>query len=102
MFDGPPDPVPGEVTDLVRACTRSRPLELAACLRTERTPIEIRGRDGQRLAEVTDDRVTGHDRYRDQLGHFREVEVEAHAGRTAGRDPPARRDPPPRGGGLPR
>jgi Integrase core domain len=82
----PPTPVPAEVMDLVRACTRSRPLELAACLWTERTPIEIRGRDGQRLAEVTDDRVTGHDRYRDQLGHFREVEVEVHAGRTAGRD----------------
>ena len=49
-------------------------LELAACLRTERTPIEIRGRDGQRLADVTAGRVTGHDGHRDQLGHFREVE----------------------------
>ena len=59
-FDGPPDPVPAEAADLVRAYVRSRPLERAACLRTDRTPIEIRGRDGQRLAEVTDDRVTVH------------------------------------------
>jgi len=60
IFDGPPDPVPAEAADLVRAYVRSRPLERAACLRTDRTPIEIRGRDGQRLAEVTDDRVTVH------------------------------------------
>lgn len=86
MFDGPPEPVPAEVADLVRAYARSRPLERASCLRTDRTPIEIRGRDGQRLAEVTDDRVTMHAGPGQRRGHFREIEVEVHAGRKAGRD----------------
>ena len=85
-FDGPPGPVPAEVADLVRAYLRSRPLERAACLRTDRTPIEIRGRDGQRLAEVTDDRVTVHAGPGQRKGHFREVEVEVHAERKTGRD----------------
>jgi len=84
-FDGPPDPVPAEVADLVRAYLRSRPLERAACLRTDRAPIEIRGRDGQRLAEVTDDRVTVHVGPGQRKGHFREVEVEIHAERKTGR-----------------
>ncbi len=86
MFDGPRDPVPAEVADLVRAYARSRPLERAACLRTDRTPIEIRGGDGRRLAEVTDDRVTVHAGPGQPRGQFREVEVEVCAGRKAGRD----------------
>jgi CHAD domain-containing protein len=86
MFDGPPEPVPAEAADLVRAYTRSRPLQRAAGLRTDRTPIEIRGRDGQRLAEVTDDRVTVHAGAGHRRGHFREIEIEVHAGRRVGRN----------------
>ncbi len=85
-FDGPPDQVPAEVADLVRAYTRSCPLERAACLRTDRTPIEIRGRDGRRLAEVTDDKVTVHAGPGQRREEFREVEVEVRAGRRVGRD----------------
>lgn len=86
MFDGPPEPVPAEVADLVRAYARSRPLERVARLRTDRTLIEIRGCDGQRLAEITDDRVTVHTGRGRSSTRFREVEVEIHAGRRVGRD----------------
>jgi CHAD domain-containing protein len=86
MFDGPREPIPAEVADLVRAYTRSRPLQQAACLRTDRTPIEIRAREGQRLAEVTDDRVTVHAGPGQPGGQFREIEVEVHAELNVGRD----------------
>lgn len=85
-FDGPPGPVPPQAADLVRAYARSRPLVPVAHLRTDRTPVEIRDRDGRRLAEITDDRVAVQDGTARRTGRFREVEVELHAEGRVGRD----------------
>src|SRR5580704_457791 len=84
-FDGAPGRVPPEAADLVRAYTRSRPLVRVARLKTHRTPVEIRGPDGGRLAEITDDRVTIYGERGQQTGSFREIEVEVYAQGRAGR-----------------
>ena len=76
-FEGPVDQVPDVAADLVLASTRSLPLEAVASLTTVRRPVEIRGRDGQLLAEVVDDTVSvSHNQ--NPTGWFREVEVELH------------------------
>ena len=75
-FDGAPGRVPSQAADLVRAYTRSRPLVCVAHLKTDRTPVEIRGPDGGRLAEITDDRVTVYGERGQQTGGFREIEIE--------------------------
>jgi inorganic triphosphatase YgiF len=75
-FDGAPGRVPPQAADLVRAYTRSRPLVRVARLKTDRTPVEIRGPDGGSLAEITDDRVTVYGERGQQTGGFREIEIE--------------------------
>ena len=75
-FDGAPRRVPPQAADLVRAYTRSRPLVRVARLKTDRTPVEIRGPDSGRLAEITDDRVTIYGERGQQTGGFREIEIE--------------------------
>ncbi len=47
-----------------------------ARLKTDRTPVEIRGPDGGSLAEITDDRVTVYGERGQQTGGFREIEIE--------------------------
>ena len=84
-FDGAPGRVPPQAADLVRAYTRSRPLVRVARLKTDRTPVEIRGPDGGRLAEITDDRVTVYGERGQQTGGFREIEVELRAQGPVGR-----------------
>ena len=75
-FDGAPRRVPPQSANLVHAYTRSRPLVRVARLKTDRTPVEIRGPDGGRLAEITDDRVTIYGERGQQTGGFREIEIE--------------------------
>lgn len=84
-FDGAPRLVPSQAADLVRAYTRSRPLVRVVRLRTDRTPVEIRGSDGGRLAEITDDRVAVYGERGRQTGGFREIEVEVRAEGRVGR-----------------
>ena len=69
-------PVPPQAADLVRAYARSRPLVRSLDLKTDRTPVEIRGRDGGRLAEITDDRVAIYGERGQQTGGFHEIEIE--------------------------
>jgi CHAD domain-containing protein len=75
VFDGPPTQPPSAAVDLVRAFVREAPLGPVARLRTTRRPVELRGRDGQRLGEVTDDRVVVLDGRRASR-RFREIETE--------------------------
>jgi CHAD domain-containing protein len=76
-FEGPLDQVPEAAADLVLASTRARPLQPVASLTTVRRPVEIRGVDGELLAEVVDDTVSvSHNQ--NPTGWFREVEVELH------------------------
>jgi CHAD domain-containing protein len=76
-FDGPIDHVPTAATDLVLASTRGLALEPVANLTTVRRPLEIRGVDGELLAEMVDDTVSvSHNQ--NPTGWFREVEVELH------------------------
>ena len=84
-FDGAPGRVPPQAADLVRAYTRSRPLVRVARLKTDRTPVEIRGHDGGSLAEITDDRVSVYSERGRQPGGFREIEVEVRAQGRGGR-----------------
>ena len=84
-FDGAPGRVPPQAADLVRAYTRSRPLVRVARLKTDRTPVEIRGADGGRLAEIADDKVAVYGERGRRTAGFREVEVEVRAQGRAGR-----------------
>lgn len=63
----------------------SRPLVRVARLKTDRTPVEIRGPDGGSLAETTDDRVTVYGERGRQTGSFREIEIEVYAQGRVGR-----------------
>lgn len=67
----PEDPVPAEVTDLLLARLRHRPLVVAARMETRRQEVEIRTGEGVRLVAVADDLVSV-----DGEPAFREVEVE--------------------------
>jgi len=78
-FEGPVDRVPNAAADLVLASTRALALEPVASLTTVRRPVEIRGVDGQLLAEVVDDTVSV-SHHQNPTGWFREVEVELHTG----------------------
>ena len=76
-FEGPPDRVPNAAADLVLASSRALALQPVASLTTVRRPVEIRGVDGELLAEVVDDTVSvSHNQ--NPTGWFREVEVELH------------------------
>lgn len=72
---GPETPVPAEVSDLLLARLRNRPLLPVARVETLRQEIEIRSGDGARLLVVADDAVSV-----DGEARFREVEVERHEG----------------------
>src|SRR6266508_4882695 len=75
VFDGPARQPPGEAVDLVRAYVRDAPLQPVARLRTSRYPVELLDRAGQRLGELTDDRVAVVEG-RQVTRRFREIEVE--------------------------
>jgi CHAD domain-containing protein len=77
-FDGPATQPPSEAVDLVLAFVREAPLGPVARLRTTRRPVELRDRDGQRLGELTDDRVAVMDG-RQASRRFREIEMELSA-----------------------
>jgi CHAD domain-containing protein len=82
-FEGPLDQVPNAAADLVLASTRALALEPVASLTTVRRPVEIRGVDGELLAEVVDDTVSvSHNQ--NPTGWFREVEVELHVSGSKG------------------
>src|SRR5580698_7972668 len=49
---------PAELTNLVRASTRGRPIEPVGSITTRRQTTTLLGRDGESLAEVADDQVT--------------------------------------------
>lgn len=66
--------VPEALADVVRAFTRSAPLELVATIATERAPVTLHDADGP-LAEVVDDRVEAR-RGDEVCTAFRVVEVE--------------------------
>jgi CHAD domain-containing protein len=73
-FDGAPGAIPPEVAALVRGYVRSSQLSPAARVRSHRTSVELVDAEGERMAEVVDDRV------RTEVGPgvngFRELEVE--------------------------
>jgi CHAD domain-containing protein len=72
---------PAELTNLVRASTRGRPIEPVASITTRRQTTTLLGRDGESLAEVADDQVTA----KPAAGagapiQWREIEVELISG----------------------
>ncbi|HEX2118643.1 MAG TPA: CYTH and CHAD domain-containing protein, partial [Acidimicrobiales bacterium] len=74
-FEGPPDTVPDAVSSLVLAYARHTPLVPVAHIRTVRTGVDLRDREGAVVAEVVDDEVSVlHDGR--VATRFREVEVE--------------------------
>ncbi|HKT05703.1 MAG TPA: CYTH and CHAD domain-containing protein [Rugosimonospora sp.] len=75
---GAPGTVPGELIALVTAYTRGATLKPGAVLRTTRHVYELRGADGEALAELDDDAVTVLEGKSVRLA-FREIEVERHA-----------------------
>jgi CHAD domain-containing protein len=75
VFDGPPTQPPDAAVDLLRAYVRDAQLGPVARLRTIRHPVELRDRAGQRLGELTDDRVVVLDGRRVSR-RFREIEAE--------------------------
>jgi hypothetical protein len=80
----PPDDdraVPARPAALVAAHTRGRPLVHVATLETRRTVLPLLGPDGDVLAEVADDKVSGRPVNGRPLT-WREVEVELGAGST--------------------
>ena len=83
-LEGPVDQIPRTARDLVLATARTGTLEPVARLTTVRRPVDIRGGDGDLLAEVVDDIVViAHNGL--PAGRFREVEVELRAPDEDGR-----------------
>jgi CHAD domain-containing protein len=81
-WDGPPDTVPAEALDLVRAYARRSSLAPVAHIHTMRTGVVLSDVEGLLVAEVVDDEVSVlHDG--EVVARFREVEVE-----VADRAPP--------------
>jgi inorganic triphosphatase YgiF len=86
---GEPGQVPEELAARVAGVTGGRPLGPIATLDTERTVVTLRGADGQVVAEVADDQVTGRrlaaggpapqGRAAEKVLRWREVEVEVPA-----------------------
>jgi inorganic triphosphatase YgiF len=81
-FEGSPRVVPDDARDLVTAFVRTATLAPVARLRTRRRRWSLRGREGQELAELVDDRVSVLQRGR-VVERFREIEIE---GRTLDRE----------------
>jgi CHAD domain-containing protein len=77
--DGDDQAVPARLAALVAAHTRGRPLVQVATLETRRTVLPLLGPDGEVLAEVADDEVTGRPANGPSLA-WREVEVELGTG----------------------
>ena len=73
---------PQELTDLVLALTRHKPLEIVAHLHTERTMYPVAGASGSVVAALTDDSVSVLDGDR-LVARFRELEVELVAAESA-------------------
>jgi CHAD domain-containing protein len=67
---------PAEAIDLVRAYTRSRPVEPCARLSTLRSVIELADAEGAKLGELVDDTVSVLDERRHMVASFRELELE--------------------------
>lgn len=57
---GREDQVPAQLTELVSGWIRDQPLRVVAVLETRRTVRYLNDAEGQTLAEVADDEVTGH------------------------------------------
>ncbi|WP_433332051.1 CHAD domain-containing protein [Spirillospora sp. CA-294931] len=72
------DSMPDDLTELVTAYTRGRPLVAVAELRTDRTERAVLAKDGTVAAELADDNVTGFrlDRGGEGVTSWRELEVE--------------------------
>lgn len=71
--------IPLRLRDLVRAFTRTAPLEAVSTLRTDRVAYLLFGRSGRPLAELVDDRVAVvHGEH--VAATFREIEVEDRGG----------------------
>ncbi len=83
-FDGDLDTVPAPARDLVRAYLRSRRLRRVARLHTVRTCVSLIDEDGNRAAELVDDRVSTFEGRR-QTGEFHEVELELAGTHGGGR-----------------
>ncbi|MES9537939.1 CHAD domain-containing protein [Actinomadura sp. NPDC000600] len=76
---GRPLLVPARLSGLVAAHTRGAELRPVATLETRRTVVRLLGPDGEALAEVADDLVTGRGQDSDPE-RWREIEVELAAG----------------------
>lgn len=76
---GPPGAIPAELADVVTSYARGAALSPATVLRTTRRVYELRGGDGNLLAELDDDTVAVLDG-KSVRQRFREIEVERHAG----------------------
>jgi CHAD domain-containing protein len=74
-FPGDPDRPPAAALELVRAWTRTAPIEEVAKVRTSRHRLVLNDAGGAKVAEVDDDRVTTESRKAPKRT-FREVEVE--------------------------
>jgi inorganic triphosphatase YgiF len=77
-FDGTGRAVPSGASELVTAFVRSAAVAPVARLRTRRRRWSLRGREGEELAELVDDRVSVLQRGR-VVERFREVEIEGRA-----------------------
>lgn len=71
---------PPELTDVLTARLRGKPLQLAVELRTRRTAWVLRDADGRELCEVVDDLVDATGPGGEPLRSWREVEVEHRPG----------------------
>ncbi|WP_018349961.1 CYTH and CHAD domain-containing protein [Longispora albida] len=76
---GSPGRPPAGLAGLVTTFSRSEPLAPVVVLSTQRTPYEIRGQEGEVLAELVDDQVSVYSGRR-IVTRFREIEVERKAG----------------------
>jgi inorganic triphosphatase YgiF len=72
--------VPSQLTSLVSEWIRGEPLQVVAVLETHRTVRRLIGADGENLAEVADDEVTGRVPGRQEPAAWRELEVELVTG----------------------
>src|SRR4051794_29104677 len=77
-FDGPGRAIPEGALELVTAFARSASLAPVARLRTRRRRWSLRGRTGEELAELVDDRVSVVDEGR-VVERFREIEIEGRS-----------------------
>jgi len=76
-MDGEPDHPPARALERIRNAVGDVDLRPVATLRTVRRTVDLMDRNGQRLAEVADDRVSIRDGSR-EVDSFREVEVELY------------------------